>query len=119
MSRAIQIRDASDITTFKKQKAIYNNYVQLQDKGTLPIGGISHNDLMAVARHAGTFIPANSLKATVSTISTDPERKLNTVSYNITQIISQNCLSDLSGTSCFGAEGYPYQKEMYTDMFRY
>jgi hypothetical protein len=118
MSRAIQIRDASDVTTFKKQKAIYNNYVHLQDKSTLPIGGISHNDLMAVARHAATFIPANSLKATVSTTSTDPERKLNTVSYSVTQIISQNCLANLSGGSCWGAEGYPYQKELFVAQFR-
>lgn len=114
MSRAIQIRDASDVTTLKKQKAIYNNYVHLQDKIHLPIGGISHSDLMNVARHTSTYIPANSLMPTV----TQTGKLFNTVTYSTSQIISQNCLADLSGGSCWSAEGYPYQKKLFSDMFR-
>ena len=61
MSNAIQIRDASDLTTFKKNRAIYQNYIQLQTKSQLPKGGISSEDLMGIARTNATYIPTDSI----------------------------------------------------------
>lgn len=95
MSNAIQIRDASDLTTYKKNRAIYHNYEQLKAKTQLPMGGISSQDLMGIARTNATFIPANSILVNVVGPADCPVC-LNDVSYFTTQIIATSCDIDCS-----------------------
>jgi len=102
MSNAIQLRDASDITTFRKQRAIQHSYRQLKDKGILPVGGIPHEDLMAMARYGATYIPAHSLIGTVGSIN--PLTQSNVVLYSTTEI---------AVTSCIQCSGGSYQPNMY------
>jgi len=102
MSNAIQLRDASDITTFRKQRAIQHSYRQLKVKGMLPIGGIPHEDLMAMARYGATYIPTNSLIGTVASI--EPITQSNVVLYSTTEI---------AVTSCIQCSGSSYQPNMY------
>ena len=102
MSNAIQLRDASDITTFRKQRAIQHSYRQLKDKGMLPVGGIPHEDLMAMARYGATYIPANSLTGTI--VGTNPATQSNVVLYSTNEIVATPCIE------CSGAS---YQPNMY------
>ena len=92
MSNAIQIRDASDVTTFKKQKALYRNFETLKARNELPIGGISHTDLMGFARTRATYIPADSLVATV-TAQADCPACTNTVTYSTTAKVASVCVT--------------------------
>lgn len=109
MSNAVQIRDASDVIKYKKDRAIYENYVQLQAKSQLPIGGIPHEHLMAVARANDTFIPMSSIIPTITAISscgTCP----NTVTYITGQTIAVTCSSGCT-------PGGNYMSETYIDRF--
>lgn len=110
MSNAIQLRDASDVTTLKKQRAIQRNYEQLQDKNQLPIGGIPHSDLMAVARYGATYIPTDSLIPTVLGQNTSCALCPNSVSYETSEIVSEHCGSNCNGSS--------FQLEQYVKLFR-
>lgn len=108
MSNSIQLRDSSDITTFKKNRAIYQNYIQRQAKGVLPIGGIPHEDLMAVGRIGAQYIPTDSL-ATVVTAQADCPSCTNTVTYATTEIAAKACRCNAS---------VPYDKRQYSAVFR-
>lgn len=92
MSNAIQLRDASDVTTFKKQKALYRNFTNLQEKDQVPLGGISHTDLMGYARSRATYISADSLVATV-TAQADCPSCTNNVTYSTTATVAPVCVS--------------------------
>jgi hypothetical protein len=105
MSNAFQLRDASDITTFKKNRAIYQNYVQLESKGQLPIGGISHEHLMAVARTNVQYIPMSSIAPTITALTPTG----NTVTYATTEVAADRC-----DPSCGGGA---YMPETYRDNF--
>jgi hypothetical protein len=105
MSNAIQLRNASDVTTFRKQRAVIQNYKQLEGKGQLPIGGIPHEDLMAVARYGATYIPDSSILATVVELSGDVQ----TLQYSTTQI---------AATSCIQCSGSSYQPFQFISQFR-
>jgi hypothetical protein len=87
MSNAVQLRDSSDITTFLKNRAIYQNYVQLESKNQLPIGGISHEHLMSISRANDNFIPMSSILPKVTAISPTG----NTVTYSTTSIVATAC----------------------------
>ncbi len=108
MSNAVQIRDASDIIKYKKDRAIYQHYVQLEAKGQLPIGGIPHEHLMALARANDTFIPMNSIVPKVTVVASCPECS-NTVTYATGQTSASNC------ASC--SPGGNYMPETYTNRF--
>ncbi len=90
MSNAIQIRDASDLTTYKKNRAIYHNYDQLQAKAQLPKGGIPAADLMGLARTNATFIPTDSILSNVVGPADCPTC-FNDVTDFTTQIIATAC----------------------------
>lgn len=105
MSNSVQIRDASDITKFKKDRAIYQNYVQLSAKGQIPVGGISHNDLMSVARKNVQFIPMSSILPTVTAYSYTG----NTVTYSTSEIAAPSC-----DPSCVGGA---YMPDTYPNTF--
>lgn len=90
MSNAMELRDASDVTTFRKQRATIQNYYQLTSKGQMPVGGISHTDLMNIARYGATYIPTSSLTV-IQTTSSE-------FVYNTTEIVAQPCVS-CSGSS--------------------
>jgi hypothetical protein len=107
MSNAIQLFDASDVTRMKKNRALYQNYVQLAAKQQLPVGGIPHEDLMAVARYGATYIPAESLTATVVEQANCPACP-NTVQWNTTEIAVQPCAV---------CEGSSYQPGFYRELF--
>uniref|UniRef100_A0A6C0I611 Uncharacterized protein n=1 Tax=viral metagenome TaxID=1070528 RepID=A0A6C0I611_9ZZZZ len=106
MSNAQQLRDSSDVTTFRKQRAIIQNYKQLEGKGQLPIGGIPHEDLMAVARYGATYIPASSIMSTVLELSGDVQ----TLQYSTTEIAARSCSIQCSGSS--------YQPSLFIQEFR-
>ena len=109
MSNAVQIRDASDVIKYKKDRAIYQNYVQLDAKAQLPIGGIPHEHYMAIARANDTFIPASSLIPKITALSscgTCP----NVVSYTVGQTLAITC----SGGCTPGGN---YMPETYTNRF--
>lgn len=55
------MRDSSDMTTFRRQNAIRNNYRILHDKGQSPLGGISSTDFQAIAHTTAAFAPANTI----------------------------------------------------------
>jgi hypothetical protein len=86
----MQIRDASDLTTYKKNRAIYHNYDILKYKSQLPKGGIPAEDLMAVARANATIIPTNSILANVVGPADCPTC-FNDVSYFTTEVIATTC----------------------------
>jgi hypothetical protein len=102
MSNAIQLRDASDVTTFRKHRAIQQNYFQLKGKGILPVGGIPHEDLISIARYGATYIPRDSLTGTVG--SKDAITQSNVVIYSTNEIVA---------TSCISCSGSSYQPNMY------
>ncbi len=108
MSNAIQLFDASDVTRLKKNRAIYQNYVQLATKQQLPLGGIPHEDLMAVARYGAAYIPAESLTATVINQGDCPTCP-NVVQWNTTEIAVVSCSSGCSQSS--------YQPNFYQQLF--
>jgi hypothetical protein len=110
MSNAVQIRDASDLTTYKKNRAIYQNYVQLQAKSQLPIGGIPAEHLMGVARTNATFIPTDSILANVVGPADCPTC-FNEVEYFTTQVIATPC--DLSCANAFS-----YRPQEFIKYFR-
>jgi hypothetical protein len=95
MSNAIQLRDSSDVTTFHKNRALYQNYNQLKAKNQLPIGGISHNDFMGVARQNAMYIPTDSMIAIV-TEQADCPICVNDVTYVTTEIVAVSCSEDCS-----------------------
>jgi hypothetical protein len=101
MSNAIQIRDASDVTTYKKQKALYQNFKALKARSELPLGGISHTDLMGYARVGAQYIPTDSLVATV-TAQADCPACMNTVSYSTTNLVAGIC----STSGCTSGSSY-------------
>lgn len=103
MSNAVQIRDASDITKYKKDRLIYQHYVQLQAKSQLPVGGIPHEHLMAVARANDRFIPTSSILPTVTASGVTS----NVVSYNTSQVIATTCDPTCSSGGAYMAETYP------------
>jgi hypothetical protein len=90
MSNAIQIRDASDLTTYKKNRALYQNYLQLQSKSQLPMGGISSEHLMGVARTNALVIPTNSILPDIIGPPSYPTC-FNDVHYYTSQIIATAC----------------------------
>jgi len=102
---AIQLRDASDITEFRKKRAIQQNYVQLRSKNQLPIGGISHEHLMALARTNAMYIPANSLVAVVNAQAACPSCK-DSVIYTAGQVVSYGCSTTCSGGSSYTPETF-------------
>ncbi len=104
MSNAIQLRDSSDVTTYKKQKALYQNFQILKAKDQLPLGGISHTDLMGYARTRATYIPADSLVATV-TAQADCPSCTNTVEYSTTSIAAPVCVAGCPSGGSY-APGY-------------
>ena len=106
MSNALQLRDASDVTTFRKQRAIIQNYNQLADKNISPIGGIPHEDLMAVARYGATYIPASSV---LTTVVANLSGVVQEVTYSTTEIAARPCIS------CSGSS---YQPLHFTKVFR-
>jgi hypothetical protein len=106
MSNAVQIRDASDITKYKKDRLIYQNYVQLNAKVQLPIGGIPHEHLMAIARANDSFIPTSSL---IQTVTARTSSGPNTVLYAVGQTIADKC------NNC--TPGGNYMVETYSDKF--
>lgn len=108
MSNAAQIRDASDVIRYKKNRAIYQHYVQLEAKNQLPIGGIPHEHLMAIARANDLFIPASSILPTVTVQSGCPECQ-NTVTYATGQTAAAKC------NTC--NPGGNYMPETYTNRF--
>lgn len=108
MSNAVQIRDASDITEYKKKRAIYQHYVQLQAKNQLPIGGIPHEHLMAIARANDLFVPASSILPKVTANSSCPECQ-NTVTYTTGQTAAAKCNTCNPGAN--------YMPETYTNQF--
>lgn len=65
MSNAIQIRDASDLTTHKKRLLTGKNYDILYGKQQMPIGGIPPSDLMSLGFARTPSIPTNSILANV------------------------------------------------------
>lgn len=97
MSNAQQLRDSSDVTTFRKQRALVQNYKQLEGKGQLPIGGIPHEDLMAVARYGATYIPDSSIMSTVVDVS-----GRQTLVYSTTEIGARACIQ------CSGSSYQPF-----------
>jgi hypothetical protein len=105
MSNAIQLRDASDVTTFKKQKALYRNFTILQGKDQVPLGGISHTDLMGYARTRATYIPADSLVATV-TAQADCPACVNSVEYSTTAIVAPVCVSGCASGGSYAPNYY-------------
>jgi hypothetical protein len=110
MSNAIQLRDSSDFITFRKNRALYQNYVQLAAKNSVPVGGIPHNEFMAVARANAVYIPAGSLLATIVNTSTCPDCT-NDVAYVTTEIVALSCSSTCSG-------GSSYQPDIYRSTFK-
>ena len=105
MSNAIQLRDSSDVTTMRKNKAIQQNYNQLLAKNTFPLGGIPNSDLLRVARRDALYIPYDSLIATVTFQPSCPECP-NIVTYTTTQIAVRQC-NNCSGSSI---QTYPFQQ---------
>jgi hypothetical protein len=105
MSNAIQIRDASDVTTYKKQKALYRNFETLKARSGLPIGGISHTDLMGFARTRATYIPADSLVATV-TAQADCPSCTNSVSYSTTATVAPVCVTGCASGGSYAPNYY-------------
>jgi hypothetical protein len=110
MSNAVQIRDASDVTAFKKMRAIQQNYVQLKAKQQLPLGGIPQSDMMALARRNATYIVNDSRLATVTAQAGCPECT-DTVTYTGGQIVAYSC-----STTC--SEGNSYQPDTFQDLYR-
>jgi len=106
MSNAIQLRDASDVTTFRKNRSLYQNYVQLAAKNTTPIGGIPHNDLMAVARYTATYIPMGSLIPQTISEAACPDCT-NNVEYITTEIAAVSCSASCSGSASYQPLIYP------------
>lgn len=102
MSNSIQLRDASDITTYKKNRAIFQSYNILLTKNQLPIGGIPHEHLMAIARANDNFIPASSLLPTIT--ATGPVT--NTVSYRTSEIVANTCDSGCTSDIVYMKETY-------------
>ena len=97
MSNAQQLRASSDVTTFRKQRALIQNYKQLEGKGQLPIGGIPHEDLMAVARYGATYIPSSSILSTVLDVS-----GRQSLLYFTTEIAARSC------ETCSGSSYQPF-----------
>ena len=104
MSNAIQLRDSSDVTTYLKQKALYRNFTILAGKNQVPLGGISHTDLMGYARTHATYIPADSLVATV-TAQADCPACVNTVTWVATASVASVCVSGCPNGGSY-APGY-------------
>lgn len=109
MSNAIQLRDSSDVTTFRKNRGIYQNYIQLQAKQQLPTWAIPQTDLMAVARANAVYIPAQSLLATVTAQASCPACT-DTVTYVTSEIAAISCSANCSA-------GSSYQPGIYTSTF--
>lgn len=105
MSNAVQIRDASDVIKYKKDRAIYENYVQLEAKSQLPIGGIPHEHYMAIARANDTFIPASSIIPKITAVSSCGSCP-NTVSYVTGQTIAVTCSADCTPGGNYMPETY-------------
>jgi hypothetical protein len=105
---SIQIRDASDVTKFKKMRAIQQNYTQLKAKNEVPDGGIPQTDLMALARYYATYIVNDSRMPTVTVQTACPECP-ETVTYTNGQIVANGC-EPCSGSS--------YQPSAFTQLFR-
>lgn len=110
MSNAVQIRDASDLTTYKKNRAIYHNYEQLQAKNQLPKGGIPATDLMGLARTNGTFIPTDSILANVVG-PPDCPTCFNDVQYFTTEVLATAC-----DPSC--SQSFSYRPGAFINYFR-
>lgn len=105
MSNSIQLRDASDVIKFRKDRSIHQNYIQLEAKNQIPIGGIPHEHLMAVARTNVQFIPMSSILPKITAISPIG----NTVTYITSEIAALKC--DLT------CEGGAYMPETYRENF--
>jgi hypothetical protein len=90
MSNAVQIRDASDLTTYKKRGLMVQNYNQLSAKDQKPKGGIPHYDLMNFGFARTPAIPAGSI---LTNIIGPPGCPLcfNQVEVLTTEIISEGC----------------------------
>lgn len=110
MSNAVQIRDASDVTTLKKMRATQQNYIQLSAKNQLPKGGISHEDMMALARTNATYIVNDSRLATVISQAAYPD-VVDGVLYTGGQIVSFSCSLTCSA-------GNSYQPLIFQNAYR-
>ena len=105
MSNSVQIRDASDVIKFRKDRSIYQHYVQLEAKNQIPIGGIPHEHLMAVARTNVQFIPTSSIIPKITAVSSTG----NTVTYSTSEIAAPKC-----DEACVGGA---YMPETYRENF--
>jgi hypothetical protein len=90
MSNAIQIRDASDLTTLKKRLLTGKNYLILYGKNQMPKGGIPASDLMNFGFVRTPAIPTASILANVVGPADCPTC-FNDVEYFTTSVIPPVC----------------------------
>ena len=103
MSNAVQIRDASDLTTYKKRGFALHNYNQLNTKNQKPKGGIPHADLMDFGFARTAAIPAGSILTNIIGPAGCP-LCFNQVTTLTTEIVSDGCTPNCLAP--YGAEAY-------------